>query len=320
MLEFFKILITENTKEAHMRYIIFFSLASILFAGNVSAEPVKVLFGGDVTLGKTYQSITQETRENPGFSFERLRSLIDSSDFLVINLENAVTSNGIPIPKKFNLSMQKEELSVLKAGRVNLVSLANNHTFDYGKRGLQETMEALTESGIPWIGAGNSLKEARHAHRVVLKGKRVSFLAYGNMNEHPEAEKFVAYRHTKNVVEDVMREKNEWAEFVIVFFHWGVERDTQPRQREITLAKMTIDAGADAIVGSHPHVPQPIKWYKGKPIAYSLGNFIFGGNRRGPEKGLLAEITLNDDNSVDMRGISIQICPQITRYQPHVIE
>lgn len=284
------------------------------------AEPVKILFGGDVTLNETYVSIAKESRKNPGFSFEGIRELIDESDFFVINLETAVTDSDRPIPKKFNFKMKKENLGILKAGRVNLVSLANNHSFDYGRRGLEDTLKALSDFGIAQIGAGNSLEEARRAHRVELKGRKISFLAYGNMNEYPEAEKFVAYRHTEHVVSDVAREKREWADFVIVFFHWGVERDLKPRQREIDLARATIRAGADAIVGSHPHVVQPIEYFEGKPVVYSLGNFIFGGNSRGPDKGLLAQIVISDEGKAEVRGIEVQIGPLTTKYQPKEIK
>ena len=301
-----------------MKKIFILVLSLLISATSIFAEPITILFGGDVTLGKTYRSIAHDAHKNPGFSWEKLRGVIDASDYFVINLETAVTDHTIPIPKKFNFSMQKEELEVLKAGRVDLVSLANNHTFDYGKKGLDDTLEALREYDIPHIGAGASLTEARRAHRVVLKGRHVSFLAYGNMCEHVDVQNFVAYRRTNHVTDDIEREKNEWADFVIVFFHWGVERETKPRQQEIALAQAAISAGADAIVGSHPHVVQPIEWFKGKPIAYSLGNFIFGGNRGGPNMGMLAEIQLND-NSVSMRGIPIEISPKTTKYQPRII-
>ena len=284
-----------------------------VFAGS----DIKLLFAGDTTLGGVYHSLANDAQRNPGFSFQKLAPRIAASDYFILNLETTVTEHEGKIPKKFNFKMGSSDLAILAAGRVNLVSLANNHTFDYGTQGLFDTLDALDGAGIAHVGAGRTLSAARTAHRATLKGKTFAFLAYGNMNEHAAAEQYVAYRHTKHVVDDIQQEKLAGVDYVVVFFHWGVERDTVPRAQEILLAHTAVDAGADIIVGAHPHVPQPLEIYKGKPIAYSLGNFIFGGNRRGIQEGLMVEATIHTNGAITMLPIPLIIDPQKTHYQPY---
>ncbi len=282
----------------------------------VDAQEIKLLFGGDVTLGDNYHDIAN-IGTNVGYSFQKLKPLIDSSDYFVVNLETTVTESTKRNPKLFNFKTPKSDLAILKAGRVNAVSVANNHAYDFGKSGLFDTFDALKEYNIPYVGGGKDYNSARKALRIVIKGKKISFLAFGN-NDDESSYTYLLHRREENIKAMIKIEKLV-SDVVVVLFHFGVEMDKNPRTEEIALAHQCINSGADVVVGSHPHVVQPVEIYRGKPIAYSLGNFIFGGNRKGPKTGMLLSITILN-KKIFFKKIMICVDPVETRYQPYIIE
>jgi poly-gamma-glutamate capsule biosynthesis protein CapA/YwtB (metallophosphatase superfamily) len=175
---------------------------------------------------------------------------------------------------------------------VDVVSLANNHMVDYGPEGLFDTVSTLDTHGIVHFGAGRTLTEARAPATVEKKGVTIAFLGYfflGDRNIEPAqviategqpgvAGHFSDLKALEAMVESDIREAKKKADHVIPFFHWGRETHGQPEPYQVELAHFAIDSGASAVLGSHPHVLQGLEVYKGAPIAYSLGNFVFGGN------------------------------------------
>ena len=283
-------------------------------------EEINFLFGGDVTLGGHYPLIAPSAFTDFGWPFEKLQPLFAEMDVVMVNCENAITDSAAKVPKKFNFKMDARLVPVFKQAGITLVSLANNHVYDYGLKGLVDTIKHLMANSIDYVGAGRNLAEARKPVVKNIKGKKIVFLAYGNYSPATKTSPGAAYRNPLHVIEDVAMANANGADIIVVNFHWGEENAPLPTARDQKLARMTIDAGADIVIGHHPHVVQPIEVYKGKIIAYSLGNFIFGGNRRGGKNSILLKVAAKENGDLIYEAINIRIDPQETRYQPYIIK
>lgn len=281
--------------------------------------PVSVLFSGDVTLGYHYEEYVDEQvskggkkDELLGWGFQQVKGVTTKADLFVVNLECPFTDRGEKIPKNFNFRARPELSAALAAGGVDVASIANNHMIDYGPEGLFDTISALDTLGVAHFGAGRTLAEARAPAIVEKKGLRFAFLGYfflGDRNIEPKeviataeqpgvAGDFSDLAAMKAMVDADVRAAKQQADHVIPFFHWGREGTTQPEPYQVELAHAAIDAGAAAVIGSHPHVLQGLELYQGKPIAYSLGNFVFGGNWNPRDKRTALVALRFDDKGV----------------------
>jgi poly-gamma-glutamate synthesis protein (capsule biosynthesis protein) len=200
---------------------------------------------------------------------------------MMVNLENAVTQSVDSMEKEFVFKMKPKYLSQLYGAGISIVNCANNHTADFGVEGILETIQQLDSAGIQHMGIGRNLSEARKPVILHVNGIRIGFLGYGGEGT------FIASRTQPGttsrsrwlIVEDIKRLRPR-VDFIIINIHWGEELEIEPDSNQIALAHRMIEGGADLIVGHHPHVLQGIERYHGKIIAYSLGNFVFGGNSR----------------------------------------
>ncbi|MHB8872841.1 MAG: CapA family protein [Myxococcaceae bacterium] len=282
-----------------MQGTLFVTALLLLGAGPPPARPLTLTFAGDVTLGYHFEEYFDEqvkkgtpSEQMLGYGFKQVRAAAKAGDLFVVNLECPLTSRGEKIPKNFNFRSRPELVGVLARGGVDVVSLANNHLMDYGAVGLADTLQALDEAKIVHFGAGANLAEARRPAIVERNGRKIAFLGYfflGDRNIEPpevlatETTPGVAGTHADDGVidrwlaEDIALAKKQ-ADLVIPFFHWGREGSHLPEEYQTRLAHLAIDAGAAAVVGAHPHVLQGMELYKGAPVLYSLGNFVFGGN------------------------------------------
>lgn len=300
-------------------------LPLIVLLASGQTAPVKVLFSGDVTLGYHYEEYVDElvkkgmpVADAQAWGFKEVKALTQAADCFVVNLECPFTTGGEKIAKNFNFRARPELVATLLAGGVDVASLANNHLMDYGAEGLFDTLKTLDEVKIAHFGAGRDLAAARAPRIVDIKGVKVAFLGYfflGDRNIEPK--EVIATENTpgvsgefsdvtvltKRVVADVRAAKKK-AHHVVPFFHWGREGKAEPEAYQVSLARAAIDAGASAVLGSHPHVLQPIVTYKGAPVVYSLGNFVFGGNWDPKDKrSALFEMTLTPESVVGYRAI-----------------
>lgn len=272
---------------------------------HLSADSAAIImrFAGDCLLGAHYESAAGET---PGIAFDGF-DLFRSADIAVVNLENPVTTRGTRVPKPFNFRMHPRFLPPLRAAGVTVVSIANNHVFDYGREGLFDTFSYLEETGIAYVGAGRDAAHARRPYLFRKHGRSVGILAYYGGGEAPAATRRrpgVARRDRAVITEDVRAlRKADSSAYVVVILHWGVEKASAPEPEQRRFAHALIDAGVDAVIGHHPHVLQGIERYKHGVIAYSLGNLLFGGNSRHTYDTGLFEIML------DHRGPSYRFIP-----------
>lgn len=237
---------------------------------------------GDVALAR--ELADRIDTYGPGYPFELVRHLTASADVMFANLEGVMGSRGTPIEKSYVFRNPPQHIRALVNGGVDIVSLANNHTLDYGPDGLVDTMLAASTNGIAHVGAGVDEASAYVPALLNVNGVRLAFLAYANVP--PEAsfdtrqlaagpgKPGVAWATEEAVRRDVAAAKGR-ADHVIVSFHFGDEYRDAPNALQVSLARAAIDAGASVVLGHHPHVLQGIETYRGGVIAYSLGNFVF---------------------------------------------
>jgi poly-gamma-glutamate capsule biosynthesis protein CapA/YwtB (metallophosphatase superfamily) len=275
---------------------LFFSLIVLslfLSASSISQDSkISMLFGGDCTFANSFETCVKDDFTYP---FKKIR-WITEAEITMVNLENPVSLRGTIIPKKFNFRMNPKYLNVLKDAGVDIVTCANNHSYDYGRDALFDTMHYLDSVNIKHTGVGKDLEEARKPVIFNLKNKKIAFISYhGGGDWYPASKNSpgVLPRNTKIIEEDIKRLKEiEKVDYIIVNYHWGEEGSHKANGYQINLGHFTIDAGADIVIGHHPHVLQGIEKYKNGIIAYSLGNFIFGGNSRREYDTMMIEILL----------------------------
>ena len=183
--------------------------------------------------------------------------------------------------KPYTFRAHPRVLSILRR-HVDVVSLANNHSGDFGRAAFAEMLQRLDAIGLPHIGGGRDLASAHEPHIVQRNGLKIALLGYDEFfprhfeagHDHPG----VAWSEDVRVQDDIRRARQDHhADVVLLFMHWGWENELVANARQRQLARLAIDAGADGVLGGHPHVTQDIEIYKGKPIVYSLGNFVFDG-------------------------------------------
>ena len=188
---------------------------------------------------------------------------------------------------------------------VDIVTMANNHILDFGEYGITDSLAALDEAGILHVGAGEDLEQARRPQFIEVKGKTIGCLGTSRVymaaswaagDGHPGV--FSTYDPAMALAS--IREAKEKCDYLVVYVHWGIERNTVPEDYQRSMGRSYIDAGADLVVGSHPHVLQEIEYYEEKPIAYSLGNFVFGSSI--PETELL-RVVLKEDGGAEVTTI-----------------
>ncbi len=265
-----------------------------------TTEPVDVAEGDTVSLAFVGDILPAarvlELMKTNGYDypFRESKALLEAADIAAGNLEAPITVRGTPAEdKQFVFRGTVDALKAVKDAGFDFVSLANNHTLDYGWQGLSDTMDALDDVGLKHAGSGNDDKEAFEPSYIEANGITVAFIGVtrvvpvvewkADKNRPGLAEAYSPVRAVATIEE---AKKN--ADIVVVLVHWGEERKDTPVAHQTDLAHRFVDAGADLVIGSHPHVLQGFESYKGKWIAYSLGNFVFSSTTvRSSETGIL---------------------------------
>jgi poly-gamma-glutamate synthesis protein (capsule biosynthesis protein) len=210
-----------------------------------------------------------------------LDGLFERDDLTVINLECPVSDVGSPLPKEFSFRGDPAALPAMREAGVEVANLGNNHAYDYGPEALLDSIEHLREHDIAPIGAGRNPRQALAPAVFDLEGWTVAVVGIDQVvDPYPEAvaapgHPGTAAGHDTGAMLDAIRAAEDQADIVIVTIHWGVELDTQPRAEQVALGHEFVDAGADVIFGHHAHRLQPMDHYKGRPIFWGLGNFVW---------------------------------------------
>ncbi len=274
-------------------------------------------FAGDINLDENW-STTQYLNQCPNGIYDcisqELIMLMNTADIMCLNNEFTYSNAGAPLDgKAYTFRANPQRVSVLQQLGVDIVKLANNHTYDYGEISLLDTLTTLENAGISYIGAGRNLAEAMKPVYVELDGKKVAFVAASRAEKYkmtPQATETspgILRCYDTTLFKQVIAEADRNADFVIAYVHWGTEQSTVLEEAQLTSGKEYLDAGADVIIGAHSHCLQGMEYYNGKPIIYSLGNYWF--NHRTKDTMLLELHFWGNDNKQNMQ---IKVIPAMT--------
>lgn len=254
-------------------------------ANESSDKTIKIDLVGDINLADDWYTMDAATQRG-GVSdciSENAKSELASADISVVNNEFVYEDGETPLAgKTYTFGAATENVKLLKIFSADLVTLANNHVYDYGEEGLISTLDTLDEAEIPYVGAGRNLEEASAIKYFVVKGRKIAFVSA------TEIEKFAKY--TKEATENspgviktidtslfcsVIAEAKANADYVVACVHWGIEGKNDFEAEQRRMAEDYVKAGADVVIGGHPHRLQGVEFIEDTPVAYSLGNFWF---------------------------------------------
>ncbi len=305
--------------------VVLLSTAGTAVEKSGKREEVVVAAIGDIVLGwhldNIYLKLAGAGKDPFDFPFSGVSDVLEKADIAVGNLEAPFTKRGEKMEKKFNFRVDPEYVKCLKRGGVDVVNLANNHIMDYGGIGLMDTMETLGNAGIRYFGAGENLYEAREPVIIEANGLKVAFIGFSNtfpmeMNA-TKRKPGVVFGYPGYIKYDVKKAK-ENADFVVVSFHWGSEKSHRIKSYQKEYARLAVDSGADVVLGHHPHVLQGVETYRGKVIAYSLGNFVFGANWTGDIKETMILFIRLGREGITHRIVPVDIASVL--FQPRIME
>lgn len=261
---------------------------------------------GDFTLG-TDDALNKSTSLPAAFKasgndysyfLKNVRNVFKDDDYTLVNLETTFTNSNSKIDKghviQFNFKGPSSYAKILTSSSVEGVTIANNHIYDYGKKGFDDTINVLQNNKLDITGEGYKIVKD-------IKGIKFAFLGYQAWDSDE--------KNKEKIKNDIEILKKEGVQVIIPYFHWGREKDYKPTSYQKTLAHYAIDCGATMVLGSHPHVIQSLEDYKGKLIVYSLGNFCFGGNPNPSDKRtfiLKSKLIFNGDS---LSNIEFKVLP-----------
>ncbi len=247
-------------------------------------RPITLFFGGDVLLSGGMIGMIGAQEDYTNIFAAELAEISRAADLCMINLEMPFSLRGVAMEgKQYTFRADPKYVSFLDYMGADVVTLANNHTLDFGRDALADTLTTLDEAGIGRVGAGADIEEAAAPYIAEIRGKTVAVFGASRVvpstswyADEDKSGLFTCYDSRRLLAG--IEAARESADHIIVYIHWGEELEPLPQPYQTSLAYACIDAGADVVIGSHPHVLQGLEIYKGKLIAYSLGNFVFSNS------------------------------------------
>jgi poly-gamma-glutamate synthesis protein (capsule biosynthesis protein) len=285
--------------------LVFATFATFTNQGNETKENVSIAITGDVMFARNMAGVL-DVNSSP---FNGVSNVTSNVDLLIINFENAATTSNNAVKGDVPLKCDPSFVPLAKANNRTIAALANNHVCDYGIGGMNDTIKNLEDNGIVTIGAGNNESDAHNGTTQTINGRKITVINYMDSNNFKEysydvlpyangsAPGYSAY-DLEDAKKQIAEARGNGSELVIIYLHFGNEYSTSPNDDQVKIAHDLIDAGADVVIGAHPHVPQGIEMYKGKPICYSMGNFIFDQSNPETHIGYFVTIELVNDTGV----------------------
>jgi poly-gamma-glutamate capsule biosynthesis protein CapA/YwtB (metallophosphatase superfamily) len=261
---------------------------------------------GDVSLDPSY--ISTYAANGYGYAWSGLNGLFRHDDLSIVNVECPVSDEGTQIAKEFSFHGTPAALPAMHDAGVDVGSLANNHAYDRGPDALVDSIRNLGRAGIAPVGAGKDQDDALKPALFDLRGWKVAVLGFDEVLDPldevagPDKPGTAAGHDFSLMVHAVERARSD-ADLVVVMIHWGVELDTQPRGYQVSEGHRLIDAGADMIFGAHSHRLQPFDVYEGKPIFWSLGNFVWPNFSAEGSTTAVAEVIVRPDGTIRARAL-----------------
>jgi poly-gamma-glutamate synthesis protein (capsule biosynthesis protein) len=260
-------------------------------AAAVPAAPVelRLTFAGDVH----FMERTATLLKNPATAFGPIAATLSDADLTIVNLETAITSRGTPEPKTYHFRTEPKAIDALKAAGIDAVTIANNHTLDFGQIGLLDTLDALHAAEFPAFGAGRDADEAYAPWLTTVKGVKIAVLGFSQVAElsktwapGPDKPGIAMAFDTTRAIAAVTAARKQ-ADLVIVFNHWGEEANSCATSLQKTFAGQIAKAGADIVIGAHAHTLQGSGWLGSTFVAYGMANFLWYGTSKSTETGVL---------------------------------
>jgi poly-gamma-glutamate capsule biosynthesis protein CapA/YwtB (metallophosphatase superfamily) len=284
--------------------------------------PVKIAAVGDLMLGSwIVDKIDAEGVDAP---FDSTRTWIDSADLAIANLEAPLANHGeLFVDKQYTFKVPTHFVKGIVNGGFDVLTLANNHFLDYGCDGLSQSITALDSAGLRHCGAGMNSAEACAPTILEANGIRVAFVGFSMT--YPDEFWATSARcgtchPSDSTLEDIINGCEVNADLTVVSIHWGTEKKTTPNPYQIEMAHHLIDLGADLVLGHHPHVLQGMELYKGKLIAYSLGNYIFGSLSENAHTSMILRVMLDMNGLLIARAVPIHVYNAVVNFQPKVLK
>jgi poly-gamma-glutamate synthesis protein (capsule biosynthesis protein) len=273
-------------------------------------------FAGDINFDENWATMKYyNTAENGIYDCisPELIELMKEADIMCLNNEFTYSTGGTPLKgKAYTFRAHPSRVEILKEMGVDIVSLANNHAYDYGPQSLIDTMATLKEAGISYVGAGHNIDEAMEPAYFEVDGKTIAYVAASRAEKNkmtPQAtmdSPGILRCYDTELFVETIKEAKKNADYVIAYVHWGTEYSYELEEVQLSTGREYLDAGADIIIGAHPHILQGIEYYNGKPIVYSLGNYWF--NNKDIDTILLNIHFYGDDTE---ESIELEIIPAI---------
>ncbi|MGN0422547.1 MAG: CapA family protein [Lachnospiraceae bacterium] len=302
--------------------IILFAACFLFFVGMSSIEPkakeaseyygikpkLTLDFVGDVMLGRNIMLYGQKNGYEP--FFENVSSYWEQSDLTFANLECAVLkdkeSEYEKQEKEINLYGSYEGLETAVDAGLDVFGCANNHSWDYGSKATTELIEWFDTNNIPYSGIGINEEKAESSYRIIdQNGVRIAFVSItDSYYRDAAANVFTTMKKTQNLI---VNEASNNADLTIVYMHWGYENGVKHNEEQERLGHQLIDAGADIVIGAHPHVLQDVELYRNGVIFYSLGNFIFDQGNTYSKDSVIVRYSLENDGSASFKLIPIRL-------------
>lgn len=272
------------------------------------SDSVNFMAVGDISFGwGTAKVIAQKGYDH---LFSQVKPIFNLADLVLGNLEGPVSTRGLPIRKTTRFRYHPNCLTAIKRAGIDVVTVANNHTLDYGRIALLDTLKYLQQEGIPFMGAGKNETDAHQPVILQRNNLNIGFLSY---NDYPyigivyNGKKATVARATPSMIKRDIAALRPKVDVVITSFHWGDEFAPRPNRRQKYLAHLAVDSGADLVIGHHPHILQPSEVYKEKLIAYSLGNFVFAMRKYPSNLSTILQCRLSRHKVSDVNFIPVII-------------
>jgi poly-gamma-glutamate synthesis protein (capsule biosynthesis protein) len=245
-------------------------------------RPVVLAAVGDVNLGDRIGAAIRSY--GSGYPWTSAAPLLRAADLAIANLESAVSTRGTPAAKKYTFRGDPSAVPAVARAGIDVVSVANNHSLDFGAEAFLDTLRHVRRAGIATVGGGRDAAAARRPAIVTAGGLRIAILGYSDVRplgfDATPSRPGTARADVGAIAADV-RAARRRTDAVVVYFHWGTERARTPDARQRSFAAAALDGGATVVLGAHPHVLQPIERRGRRLVAWSLGNFVFGATSAG---------------------------------------
>lgn len=281
---------------------------------------ITLSFAGDTILANDYNLPNAPMRYNdyaeknpPSYFFEKVKPIFESDDFTLVNLENVFTDKELTERPKnhspaFWFRSKCKNVDVLKSGSVEGASICNNHIYDYGEEGYNDTLNTVKNAGLECGTENDTIYFEKNGFKVAI----ICSTLWGSW----ESDKII----------NRLKESQNNSDYQVVFFHGGTERLHSPEEWKKSAARSFVDNGADLVVGGHPHVLQPREIYNGTEIIYSIGNFCFGANRQPENRTIIYQMQLTVSSDLNLIKATSNIIPcyvyrgEYNNYQPSIVE